>query len=210
MFRRHQEGAVLEAPAVVLHAGHLQPPGSQFDGEIDDLADPRGVVAVNDRVDGEGHARLDDPARDLQFAAVGVLQAADPIAARGIGVLEAELDVFQSGRRQPAQPVAVQQNTRCNQVGVQIVLGGVADQRLEILAGRRFAAGEMHLIDTERRGLVEHPRPRRGIELAAGRLQVHRIGTVQASHGAAMGEFGKQRERRVDTHSARIPLSARS
>ena len=66
--RRHQRGAVGERPAVILGMRDFEPARAEFDRKIDERADLMQIGAMDDRIDGERQARLDDVAGEGALA----------------------------------------------------------------------------------------------------------------------------------------------
>ena len=112
--RRHQRGAVLQRPGVILHVGDLDAAGAELDRVVDDRFDVLDVVAVDRRVDGQRHAELAHPAGDFLL-----LGAAALVAARcgrrsrpRVDVLDGDLHVVEAACLQLLQPLARQQHAR--------------------------------------------------------------------------------------------------
>ena len=147
-------------------------------------------------VSGSPASRTRRAARCLCACAPG--EAGDRVAARRVGILQAELDVLEPGRGQRRHACGVEPDPRGDQIAVEPDLGGMADQGFEIAAGERLAAGKMHLQDAERRRLAQHPLPGSGVELGPGALERQRVRAIGAAQRAAMGQLGEQRQRRID------------
>ena len=104
---RHQRGAVLERPAVILDVGDLHAGGVELDRQLDHLGELMEVLAMNDGVDGERQAGARDHAGDVELLLVGVLVAGDAVGDARVAVLEADLDVVEAGLRQRGELLRV-------------------------------------------------------------------------------------------------------
>ena len=65
--RRHQRGAVLQRPAVILDVGDFEPVGVEIDRHLDDVGELMQVLAVHHRVDGQRQIEFARPFRDFDL-----------------------------------------------------------------------------------------------------------------------------------------------
>ncbi len=165
---------------------------------------------MDDGVQRQRQSRFAHAGGSLELAAVRAGETADVVTDRRVDILKADLHVFQTSRGEHGDALPIQQHAGGDQVGVEAAPGGALDQARQIPSRRRFAAGEVDLQYAEIAGLVEHPAPGRGVELAAGRLERQRVGAVDAAHRAAVRDLGEQRERRRHDHDSSTPFSQRS
>ena len=191
---RHQRGAVLQRPAVVLDVGDLDAVGVERDGHVDHVGQLVEVLPVHHGVDGERQAEFAGPAGGFELLRVA-LEAGDAVGEFGFVALEADLDVVEAGIGQRRELFARQQHRRGDEVGVEAEVGGVLDQLDEVLADGRLAAGEMDLEHADLGELGHHLLPLVGGELVAGALHLDRVGAIAALQRAAVGEFEQHGER---------------
>src|SRR3954451_16233514 len=122
---RHQGGAVLQRPAVILHIGDLEPVGVEIDRHLDDIRQLVQVLPVHHRIHGERQIELARPFCPFELLAVPVFVAADAIGEGFFNAREADLDVPEPGIRKLAQPLARQQHRRGDEVGVEADVAGM-------------------------------------------------------------------------------------
>ncbi len=91
-------------------------------------------------------------------------------------------------------------DARGDQIGVEPGLARRRRDLDQIAARAGLAAGEMHLQHAERRGLGEHPRPGRGVELVVALLERQRIGAIRTAERAAVRQLGQQAKRLRQFH----------
>ena len=95
--RRHQGGAVLQRPAVILHVGDFQPVGVEIDRHLDDVGELMQVLAVHDGVDRQRQVEFARPFRGFDLLLVRILQPCDAVGHHGLVALETDLHVAEPG-----------------------------------------------------------------------------------------------------------------
>ena len=100
---RHQRGAVLERPAVILHVRDLDAACAERQCEIDHLADAVDVGAMHDRVDGQRQPVPHDLGRERALARERAVIAGDVVGGGGLAVLDGDLHVVEPGCGERAQ-----------------------------------------------------------------------------------------------------------
>ena len=158
---RHQRGAVLQRPAVVLHVGDLDAAGFQLQRKIDHLGDALDVGAMHHQIDGERQAEPHRFRRQRVLALERAAIARDAVGRHGVGVLDRDLDVIEAGLPQIAHGARGDADAGGDQIGVEPGLARVRRDVDEIAPRAGLAAGQMHVQHAERRRLLEHPRPGR-------------------------------------------------
>jgi hypothetical protein len=114
----------------------------------------------------------------------------------GVGVLQAELDVIQTGLRQFVHPPLVQAHPTGHQVDVEAELSGPCHKRGEVRPGQWFASGEVQLQHAELSYLIQHPVPL-GQRQLRSLWDGNRIGAVRAVQRALVGQLGEQAKRPI-------------
>ena len=102
---RHQRGAVLHRPAVILHMRDLDTARAQVERQRNHLRDPIDIGAVHHDVDGERNLQRVDIGGKRPLPYECALVPRDAIALSLVAVLNRNLHVIESGRRQ-ADPTA--------------------------------------------------------------------------------------------------------
>ncbi len=108
--RRHQGGAVLQRPAVILDVGDFEPVGVEIDGHLDDVGKLVQVLAVHDGVDRQRQVEFAGPFRGFELLLVRVLQSGDAVGGPRLVALEADLYVAEPGIGQRRKFVLGQQH----------------------------------------------------------------------------------------------------
>jgi len=116
---RHQRGAVLQRPAVILHIGDLEPVGIEIDRHLDDVGELMQVLPVHHRINGERQIELAGPFRDFELFLVGLLESGDAVGQHRFVALEADLHMAQPGIGQRAEPFPGQEHGGGDQIGIQ-------------------------------------------------------------------------------------------
>src|SRR5712692_2184667 len=200
---RQQRRAVRQRPAIILDMGDFEPFGAELHGKGDDLFKMFEILPVNDRVDGQRKPHGTDEGGSFALGLLRAGKAGDAVPGSGIGILQAELDMFEPGVDQVAEAKGVEPDAGRDQVDVEPTLVGMAHELNEVAANQRLASGKMHLQDAQCRRLVEHPYPRRRVELGAGALEIQRVRAIRTSQRAAMRQLGEQSQRRLDINPLR-------
>ncbi len=97
-----QRRAVDQRPAMILHMRHLQPPGTERHGKVDDLVQPVEILPVHHGVQRQRHAELRDRPRRLELLRVRASIGGDAVGDLGIRALDADLHMVQPGLGQGA------------------------------------------------------------------------------------------------------------
>ena len=195
---RHQRGAVLIGPAVILRVRHLQPVRAERFGERDHLLDVIEVLAMHDGVDGERQAALGDELRRLELLLEGLSVVGDAVAAFAGRVLHRDLHVLDARLDERIRLLRREADRRGDEIDVEPGRARAAHDVGDIGPHQRLAAGDVELHDAERRRLVEDARPFRRRQLALRPLQRDGVGAVGALQRAAMRDLGEQPERNFD------------
>ena len=193
--RRHQRGAVLQRPAVILHIGDFEPVGIEIDRHLNDVGELMQVLPVHHGIDGQRQIKLARPSRRLDLLLVRFLQPGDAIGNDGLIALKADLHMAEPGIGERRKFFLGQQHRRGDQVGVEPDIGRVLHQFDEILARGRLAAGEMDLQHADLGELGENLLPFLGGQLSAGAVEFDRIGAIGALQRAAVRQFREHRKR---------------
>ena len=164
------------------------------------------VLPVHHRIDGERQIELARPSRDFDLLLMRLLQAGDAVGDAGLVALETDLHVAQAGIRQRGKPFPGQQHGRRDQVGIEPDIAGVLHQFDQVLARGRLATGEMNLQHADLSELGQHFLPFFGGQLAAGAVELDRVGAIGALQRAAVGELGEHRERNAKGFGGRAAL----
>ena len=93
---RHQRGAVLQCPAVILHVGDFQPVGVEIDRHLDDLRQLVQILSVHDGIHRERQIEFARPFRDFELLGMRALETGDTVGADGLVTLKTDLHVGQS------------------------------------------------------------------------------------------------------------------
>ena len=107
--RRHQRGAVLQRPAVILHVGDFEPVGVEIDRHLDDVGKLMQVLPVHHGVDRQRQIEFARPFRGFDLLVVRVLQAGDAVGDDGLVALKTDLHMAEPGigqRRQASRVVS--------------------------------------------------------------------------------------------------------
>ncbi len=207
--RRHQRGAVLQGPGVILDVRDFEAAGAQLHGEVDVLLDVVDVLAVHRRVERQRQAEFLHPAGDFALLGAAALVGGDAVGVLGVDVLDRELHVVEAVVAQLDEAVAGQRHAGGDEVGVEADLGRGLDDVFEVLARRRLAAREVDLQHAEGGGLAHDVLPFGGGQLGVDALQLGRVRAVRALQRAAMRQLAQHADRRAGAGRRRIaaPLS---
>src|SRR6516162_6482025 len=96
----------------------FEPVGAERYGQVDGRVEAVEVLPVHDRVDGQRQPRLTNEARRSPLCLLSSEEAGDAIAEDHVGILEAELDVLETGVDQFRQPAGVEMNAGGDQIAV--------------------------------------------------------------------------------------------
>jgi hypothetical protein len=130
------------------------------------------VLAVNDEIEGEWQPGVAHKPGDLELAGMASRESADTIAALFIAILDAELDMIEAGGDERIEALGIQQNTRCDEIGIKPGAMGLADKIGQIAACGRLAAGEMDLQHAEGSRFGDNPTPLFRRQLVARALEL--------------------------------------
>ena len=194
---RHQCGAVLDRPAVVLHVRDLDPARAEREREIDHVADPVDVGAVHHRVHGERQLVPNDLGRECALPGKRPVVAGDAVGGRSVGVLDGDLHMVEPGLGERAEGLVRDADRGGDEIGVETGGMGAGGDIDEVAARAGLAARQMHLQDTKPRRLAEDAHPGRGVELILSRIKRERVGAIGAAERTAVGQLGEQAERLV-------------
>jgi hypothetical protein len=121
-----------------LDVSDFEPISPERHGQLDDLAETVEVLPMHDRVDGQRQPRIADKARSGTLCLLRSGEAGDAIAGDHIGILEAQLHVFETRVDQPGEAIGVQANAGSDQVPVESDVSGMADELSKITSDERF------------------------------------------------------------------------
>ena len=169
--------------------GEFQPLGAECDGLLDQFRYARDVEAVQVDVQRERKTGCANGLGYVKFLGVRG-HTGDPVRGVRVGILNAELDVFEAGRLEFREEGPIQQCAAGDEVGVQVAGPGVSHERNDVIAHQRLAAGQMHLHHAEFRGLGEGSAPLLGGEFGELGMEIDRVGAVHAFERAAVGQLG--------------------
>ena len=94
---RQQRGAVPQRPAVILDMRDLQPLGADLDRERDHRVEPREVMPMDDRVEGQRQSGVAHRLRGATLFRLCARPMRDPVAGELVGVLQTQLNVLDPG-----------------------------------------------------------------------------------------------------------------
>ncbi len=158
IFARHQQAAVLQGPAVVLHVGNFKPIRGKLLRHGDELFQAIEVHAMNDKIDGEGERKFPDHGNQGQLESV-CARAGYVVGSGCILILKTELEMFEPGLDQSGKTIFLQPDARGNHVDVKPGVAGRRDQFNQIRANQRLASREMKMQHTQLPGLPEDSLP---------------------------------------------------
>ena len=173
--------------------GDFEPVGAKPQRQVDHVLEPAEILPVDDRVDRQWQSGIAHQLGRAVLLGLCTGQPGDPIALTGIGILQTELDMFETRPGESRHSRSVEPDTGGDQIAIKAGLSTVGDEADEIAANQRLATGEMHLQNAECCRLAQHPSPGRGVELGARPLQRQWVRAIRAAQRAAMGQLGKQR-----------------
>jgi hypothetical protein len=179
---------------------HLQAAGAESQGQFDEVGQAVQVLPVDHGVERQRQAGGAHDRGEGQLAGMAAGVAADAVGAARFRVLDGELHVVEAGFDQLVEAPLVRQHAGGDEVGVEPGRDGVADDGGEVAARGGLAARQVDLQHAERRGFGEDAAPGGGIQLARGTVQLGGVRAVRATQRAAMGELGKETERRLGAH----------
>ncbi len=102
-------------PAVILHVRNFQPLCSGLLGEYDHLLQPIKIAPVNDHIYRKRDAPLANHLRDAQFERVAA-RTGEFVCRRLLIILEAQLDVIETGADELVQPAFIEANSGGDQI----------------------------------------------------------------------------------------------
>ncbi len=168
---RHQRGAVLERPAIILHVRNLDPARAKRAREIDHVDDPIDVRTMHDRIHRERELASHDFGSECPFLGKRALVTGDAIGGLSAAVLNRNLHMVEPGLSQCAEGLVGDPDRGGDEIGVKAGRMGAGGDVHEIAPRTGLAARQMHLQDAKLRRLVKHPRPCRGVELVLSRVE---------------------------------------
>ena len=135
----------------------LDPARAERERQRHHVLDVINVGAVHHSVDGERDFEMNDFGGERALAGEGAFVTGDAVGGRTLAVLDRYLHVIKAGFGESSQSVQGDADCRGDEIGVKV--GGMrrCHDRDEIAPRTRLAAGEMHLQDAERRGLLAAP-----------------------------------------------------
>ena len=101
--RRHQHGAVLQRPAVVLHMGDLDTGCAERERELDHVGDALDIGAVHHRIDGERQVEPHHLGGERALLRERAAIAGDMVGGLRRYVLDRDLHVIETGIGQQAR-----------------------------------------------------------------------------------------------------------
>ena len=94
---RHQSGAVLQRPAVILHVRDLDPARAERERERHHVLDVIDVGAVHHGVDGERDFEMHDFGGERALPGEGAFVAGDVVGGSALAILDRDLHVIETG-----------------------------------------------------------------------------------------------------------------
>src|SRR5262249_9251705 len=152
---RHQCGAVLQRPAIVLHVRDLDPAGAKRERELDHAADSVDVGAVHHGVYGEQQFAANDLGRECPLPGKRAAIASDVVGGRGIAVLDGDLHVVEPGLGERAKGLVRDPDRGSDKIGIETGGMGAGGDVHEVAARAGLAARQMHLQDAKPGRLAE-------------------------------------------------------
>src|SRR6516165_10733079 len=113
-----------------------------------------------------------------------------------VGALEGQLRVIETGVGQALGQLLADPDSGGDEVSVEAALRGVTREIDNVAPRRRLAAREMNMQRAERGGLAAHALPGFAVNLGAGTFERQRIGAIETTERAAMGELDQKPDRR--------------
>ncbi len=175
---------------------HFEPAGAKLDRKIDEHGHLMNIRAMDDRIDGERQARLDDISSEGALALPRAFVMAKAVVGLLVGSLEGELRMIEPGVGEFAGQLLAHPDARSDEVGVKPALRSVAREVDNVAPRCRLTAGEMHVQRAERGGLAEDALPGLAVKLIARALEGNGIGAIKTAKRAAMGELDQKPDRR--------------
>jgi len=149
------------------------------------------VLPVHDEIHGESDFVLANDARQFNLVRVD-FGSGDPVCGVLAGILEAELNVIQTGGDQSLHSRLRQADAGGDQIGIESGGTRAGDKFSQIWPCQRFAAREVRVQHSELARLRENalPLPRGKFGVRAGHLQW--VGAIDAVQRAAVRDFGDE------------------
>src|SRR5215211_4662001 len=199
--RRHQGGAVLQRPAVVLNMRDLDAARPQRQGQLHHVGHALDIGAVHDGVDGEREAEPHHLGGSGSLALISAAITGDLVRGGGRAVLDRDLNVVEPRLIEGGEGLGGEADRGGDQVGIETRRARGGGDLDEVAPGGRLAARQVHLQHTERGCFAKDARPGGEVELVLARIERERIGAIGTAERAAMGQLGQQtqraRERRI-------------
>jgi hypothetical protein len=150
---------------------------------------------MHDRIHRERELVSHDLGRERPLAGKRTVIAGDVVG--GCSVLDGNLHMIEPDFSQCAEGLVGDPDRGGDEIGVKAGRMGAGGDVHEIAPRAGLAARQMHLQNTQPRGLAEHAQPRCRIELVLSRIECERVGAIGAAERTAVGHLGEQAERRV-------------
>ena len=121
----------------------LDPGRAEFRAQRDHLGNMGDVLTVNDEIGGQRDTGFANGLGGLQLARLSTAHAADPFGFVRVGMLKAELNMIEARIAKTCRPPGIQLYARRDQVGVEPRGRAMPDERVQIGARHRLAAGKV-------------------------------------------------------------------
>jgi hypothetical protein len=190
--RRHQRGAVLECPAVILHVRDLDAARAERKRQTNQVGDPVDVGTMHDRVHREREFLPYDLGGERPFPGKCARVTGNVIGGGGVAVLDRYLYMVESGPSQCGQRLVRDPDRRGDEIGVKTGRMRRGGDVHEIASRAGLAARQMHLQHAKIRGLAEHTQPSRGVEFTLSCVKGQGIRAIGAAERTAMGQLGEE------------------
>ena len=122
-----------------------------------------------------GNFETHDLGGERALARESAFVAGDAVGRGRFAVLDGNLHVIEPGRGQRNQRLCGDAHGGGDEIAVEAGAMGSRRDVGEVPPRARLATGQVHLQNAERRRLLKHARPGRGIELAFSRVERERI-----------------------------------
>src|SRR5262245_3714356 len=183
-----------ERPSVILHVCEFDAGGGRIFRDRKHLVELTKIVAMQNKIEGDGDAAGLEPAEHFEFLRVG-FGAGDFVGGFFASALKTELEVVKAGSDEFVQAFFIEREAGSDEVDIESSGPRSLDEFIEVGSGERFASGEVELHDAGGSGLGKNARPYLGGKLFAPSGEFAWVRAVDAVERTAVSEFGDEGER---------------